>query len=205
MATPKIYTKKGDAGNSSLFVGNCTLPKHSEVFETLGDIDELVALLGIVISHSYTDIPPTCMTKESVNNLVLSLCDIQTTLMQLMAFIATPRDVASERKADVTEFPEDHVARLETKLDYVTSQLPPLRNFVIPGGPPVSSHLHHARAVCRRAERHVWGLFHAEKIDDRPGKYLNRLSDLLFQYARWVVPAQGDVTYNITKKTIVTT
>jgi cob(I)alamin adenosyltransferase len=136
-----------------------------------GDVDELNAALGAVRAHSET------------RELDRLLTGIQRDLFAIGAQLADPRrQVASKRsKAGVSPA---RVRRLERAIDARQTRLPPLRAFVLPGGPAAAALLHVARAVCRRAERSVVALDREAEVDARVVVYLNRLSDLLFVLAR---------------------
>ena len=172
-----IYTKTGDKGQTSLF--NCERRSKSDAcFEALGDVDELNAYLGLVRSHC---------TSDADNNEILlvdQLIEIQSRLFDVGANLATPRATSSTSKVIKTSFELIHLEVLEEWIDAMDSNLQPLRNFILPGGGKVSSLLHVARAVCRRAERHVVDLVEKGDVDEVVMKYLNRLSDYLFTAAR---------------------
>lgn len=163
--TMKIYTKQGDEGLTRL--GNGTqLPKDSIIFNVLGTIDELNAMLGVVLS--------------SGSNKLLT--KIQGQLFQIGADLCMSRTAYGGIKADIEEF--------EKHIDFLTTMLPPLKNFILPGGTQVSAWLHYARTICRRAEREVVSYFRGLHCEDVPCNkaiivYLNRLSDLLFTMARY--------------------
>jgi cob(I)alamin adenosyltransferase len=165
----KIYTKTGDAGETSLF-DNSRVSKSDPRVDAYGEVDELNACLGVARAAS----------PDKDLDDVLEV--IQRDLFALGARLADPSARIAERvtKAAVTEA---DIARLEAAIDRFESELPPLRQFVLPGGRSPGALLHLARTVCRRAERRV--------VDLGPAPerrllvvYLNRLSDLLFVMAR---------------------
>ena len=168
----QIYTRTGDKGKSSLYNGERRL-KTDITFDVLGHQDELNAIIGIAREY--------CMISN--NGLQDMLAEIQSRLFDLGAAVATPI-TSSEDKRQYTEFPSYHTERLEQWIDELDSQLPPITNFVIPSGGFSCTHLNHARTVCRRAERAAVQLIQADKVDAEVGKYLNRLSDLLFVSGR---------------------
>jgi cob(I)alamin adenosyltransferase len=169
----KIYTKTGDGGNTGLFAGP-RVPKHHPRIEAYGTVDELSALLGVAIAHK----PP-----GEVANL---LRDIQHQLLVVGSELATP--VKGEMHIGAIA-----VEQLERAIDRFDAQLPVLKEFILSGGVPASAALHHARTVCRRAERRVTELISTaeESISARVLVYLNRLSDLLFVLARVANHAAG--------------
>ena len=107
--------------------------------------------------------------------------------------VATPRksDEGHEKKIQHTTFDEEHVNDLEKWIDAMDSELPPLKNFILPSGGLAASTLHVARTVCRRAERDLVGLYQAEQIDQQTYRYVNRLSDYLFMLARTCAMTEG--------------
>ena len=168
----QLYTRTGDKGTSSLYNGE-RRSKTDITFEVLGHQDELNAIIGIAREH--------CII--SSNGLEDMLAEIQSRLFDLGAAVATP-STSSQDKRQYTEFPSYHTEQLEIWIDELDSQLPPITNFVIPSGGFSCTHLNHARTVCRRAERAAVELVQSGKVDAEVGKYLNRLSDLLFVSGR---------------------
>lgn len=165
----KIYTKKGDNGETSLFGGQ-RVPKNSPRIEAYGTVDELNAHLGIVLSLK----PPS--------EIHTILERIQNDLFVLGADLATPINVQSEK---VQRIQQSHVQKLEETIDRLEEHLEPLHSFILPGGSQISAQLHTARTICRRAERCTMQLSKTEAIGPLPITYLNRLSDLLFVLARY--------------------
>ena len=165
----KIYTKTGDKGETSLFGGERVL-KDTRRIEAYGTIDELNSHIGLVRSMK----PP--------QDIDLILEDIQEELFVLGADLATP---PSKNAKKVARLEPRHAQQIEKIIDRIDSELKPLKEFILPGGSIVASHLHVARTVCRRAERSVVQLFQNGEIGTTPLVYLNRLSDLLFVMARY--------------------
>ena len=165
----KIYTKTGDAGETSLF-DNTRVSKADARVDAYGEVDELNACLGAARAAG---------VDEEVSAVLES---IQKDLFALGARLADPaaRIAARVTKAAITEA---DVERLEATIDRLETEVPPLRRFILPGGALAGSLLHLARTVCRRAERRVIALGAGEPI---LVVYLNRLSDLLFVMARAV-------------------
>ena len=166
----KIYTRTGDAGETSLFDGSRVSKADSRV-DAYGDVDELNAWLGLVRAHRLDA------------DLNQSLVRIQQDLFALGAQLADPGDRIAPRVRKASLGDAD-VERLEQAIDRLESELPPLRRFILAGGAPAGAALHVARTVCRRAERRMVALTPAP--DAVLIKYVNRLSDLLFVIARVV-------------------
>ena len=164
----KIYTKKGDKGDTSLFGGH-RVPKDALRIEAYGTVDELNSVLGIVRSD---------LDEVEVDRI---LKKIQQDLFALGADLATPRSTAK----NIRRFQARDAQPLEHTIDRLDASLKPLRKFILPGGSSAAARLHFARTVCRRAERAVVRLSRNEDIGEGCGIYLNRLSDLLFVLARY--------------------
>lgn len=179
--------------------------KADDYFSALGDTDELNANLGVVRSHCV--LPETGISDqrhdkeliETLHQLDEQLSEIQSRLFDVGAHLATPQQSSNEAQRHRTKFAEHHVDQLEEWIDAMESVLPPLKNFILPSGGIVSSHLHVCRSVCRRAERSTVPL--VERGDSEPvvQRYLNRLSDYLFVAARYAAKASGQ-TETIWKK-----
>jgi cob(I)alamin adenosyltransferase len=172
----KIYTKTGDQGTTGL-LGSGRVSKDDLRIEAYGTIDELNAALGVARASALD---------SSSDDLVAR---IQDELFAVGAALADP-DPAGPFHSAITQC---HVTRVEETIDALTAELPPLSQFILPGGAPAAAQIHLARTVCRRAERLVVSLMR------RPGEdvpasilvYLNRLSDLLFVLARAVNQRNG--------------
>ncbi len=165
-----IYTGGGDDGTTSLFGGE-RVGKQALRVELMGSIDELSAALGMAVTH----LPP------SQTVLVSLLQRIQGELFIMGADVATPQE---PRAYTIPRITDAHAAALEAAIDAATAQLPPLTDFVLPGGTPAAAALHLARAVCRRTERIAVALAQEEDLSKAILIYLNRLSDLLFTLGR---------------------
>ena len=163
----KIYTKTGDQGETGLFGGR-RLPKSHIRIETYGTVDELNSYLG-VLRDSIDSAPTRDLLKEIQDRL-----------------FAVGADLASDPDKNLTtpDVTEEDIERLEKEIDAMDEVLPPLKNFILPGGNLASSYCHVARCVCRRAERLAVALNMSESVDPLVMKYLNRLSDFLFTLAR---------------------
>jgi len=172
----KIYTKTGDQGQTGLF-GGPRVAKDSPRIEAYGSVDELNAVLGVARAAGV----PAAFDAP--------LARVQNQLFDLGAELAAP-DPAKFALAGVTD---ECIAALEQEIDAWEATLPPLRQFILPGGAPAAAHLHVARTVCRRAERRVITLaaIETEHVAPRAIIYLNRLSDWLFVLARAVNQSVG--------------
>lgn len=162
----KVYTKFGDKGSTQL-LGGSVVPKNDPRVEAYGNIDELNALLGIAVSFSDS------------GELKESLTKIQNDLFVIGAELAS-------KSGKPKRIPPSRVSELESEIDLMWDQLPPLQNFILPGGSKTASLLHHARTVCRRAERSIVSLSQKEPVDPDIIVYVNRVGDLLFTMARYV-------------------
>ncbi len=174
----KIYTGGGDKGKTSLFSGE-RVEKHSLRIDSYGDLDELNSFLGAVIS----------LLPQEAEELKADLLNIQVQLFLASAWLATTPDSSAIKFLE--KIPETVVTELEGKIDELTASLPVLKEFILPGGSPVSSWLHVVRTVCRRCERKVVRLQEEEGQNSSSEvleiilKYLNRLSDYFFVAARY--------------------
>jgi cob(I)alamin adenosyltransferase len=166
----KIYTRAGDDGSTSLGGGRRT-PKDALRVATYGTVDELNAAIGAALAAGL------------VPRVASELQRVQNELLHLGADLCTPEEDKGRYPVPVLE--ARHVQALEQTMDELTAQLPPLQNFVLPGGSPGAALLHVARTVCRRAEREAVSLSRSEAVSPQVVPYLNRLSDALFVLARW--------------------
>lgn len=182
MRITRVYTRGGDAGQTSLATGERT-GKDDPRVESYGAVDELNAVIGVARA---------CLSgmadEADAEELDGVLERVQSELFQVGAELASPdpETLTIERVGD------DQVTRLEDHIDRFNTDLEPLVDFVLPGGGPCGAHLHHARVVCRRAERRAVAL--SRDVEIAPGglKYLNRLGDLLFVLARWACLRAGE-------------
>ena len=165
-------------------VGGKRVPKTHSRIEAYGTIDELMSVLGIVRSFNSKKEPSKRREKFEV-----ILQAIQQKLFDVGSQLATlPGD---EYEGQVRVKQKD-VEWLEAVIDAMNDELSPLTSFILPGGSPLNAFLHQARTVCRRAEREVLRLRFDEEIDDVVVPYLNRLSDALFVFSRWVSSTLGE-------------
>jgi cob(I)alamin adenosyltransferase len=175
----RVYTRTGDKGDTAL-VGGRRVPKDSPRIEAYGTIDELSACIGIARTALVAPDAPA-----GADALAAVLTRIQNELFNLGSDLAT---LPADRHPKQPVIEARHVTALEREIDGWNETLPELRSFVLPGGGIVAAYLHLARTVCRRAERSVVALGHAEPVGERARQYLNRLSDLLFVLARAANP-----------------
>lgn len=169
----KIYTRTGDAGTTGLADGT-RVDKDSTRVEAMGAVDELNSLVGWVLAHEI----PTAVRE--------CLVDAQHSLFDIGGELAIPGTsiVNAER-----------VTELEHHLDEFNAEMPPLKEFILPGGNAGAVSAHVARSVCRRAERRLLTLSREEEVNQESRKYLNRLSDLLFVIARLLARQAGGEVY----------
>jgi cob(I)alamin adenosyltransferase len=170
----KIYTKTGDKGQTSLF-GGARLPKNHIRIEAYGTVDELNSYIGLVRDVA---------ENEAVKSV---LKEVQDRLFTIGS------NLASDPSKDMIT-PDIHqadITLLETEIDRIMAELPPLRNFILPGGHTTVSFCHIARCVCRRTERLVVALAENERVEMMIIQYLNRLSDYLFALGRLLAKDLG--------------
>ena len=166
----KIYTKTGDDGSTGL-VGGQRVSKGDLRIDCYGTVDELNAAIGLAAGAA--DV-----------TLTEKLRPVQNELFIIGSLLATP-DGRSPANVPLPKLEDSSIARLESQIDAAEALLPPLHNFILPGGTELSCRLHLARTICRRAERAIVALAQAQQhVDLKIITYLNRLSDWLFVYAR---------------------
>jgi cob(I)alamin adenosyltransferase len=174
----KVYTRTGDAGKTRL-AGGQQVWKDDLRVEAYGTVDELNATIGMVLAFH----AGSRRRGAAVTTLDEELRWIQNKLFDLGGLLAT---VQGQVFPDMPRVTQEDVARLERLIDRCQEELPPLKEFILPGGGHVPSLLHQARTVCRRAERVCVRLSRGETVDGILIVFLNRLSDALFVLARWV-------------------
>lgn len=186
MRITRVYTRTGDKGTTRL-VGGAEVTKDDIRIEAYGTVDELNSVLGIARTYNGQ------ADSEASQRLEPVFARVQNDLFNVGADLATP---AESRWEGMYRVGEEDIKRLEDWIDAFNDELPPLKEFILPGGGPVGAFLHQARTVCRRGERHVTTLVR-EVPDAGLGclQYLNRLSDLLFVLARWAARAHGEPEY----------
>ena len=166
--TMKVYTRKGDKGTTGL-IGGTRVPKYALRIESYGTVDELNSYLGLlrdkVLSENYKE----------------ELIFIQDRLFTLGSLLAEDSEKSTMK---LPQLNQEDIDKLEISIDKMDEFLPPMKNFILPGGHETVSFCHIARCVCRRAERLVTELAKEVKLDELIVAYLNRLSDYLFVYSR---------------------
>lgn len=172
----KIYTRTGDDGTTALFGGGRVSKFHPRI-EAYGTVDETNSVIGLARSYLSRD-------AESAQSY---LENIQADLFALGADLATP----SESRARTVRLDTGAAERLERWIDALEADLPPIKQFILPGGSPAGATLHVARTTCRRAERLVVKAAEDDDLSPATAVYLNRLSDFLFVLARWVNRMDG--------------
>ncbi len=172
----KIYTRKGDDGQTSL-AGGQQVPKESLRIEAYGTVDELNSQLGVAVASGVSE------------RLAGELAAIQNELFHLGSDLAFLQE--DKAKYAIPQIEARHVEKLEGLIDALTAVVGPLENFILPGGCLTAAQLHVARTVCRRAERQVIALSRTEAVGPLVIPYLNRLSDALFVMARYENHARG--------------
>jgi cob(I)alamin adenosyltransferase len=177
LALNRIYTRTGDQGETSL-AGGQRLPKDALRIEAYGTVDELNAFVGAA-----------CLAAEglagSYQNMIqmaLILKRVQHELFNLGSILATRPEDVHPKQPRITEA---EIELLESEIDQMNADLPPLRSFVLPGGCRLNVDLHICRTVCRRAERICVALARQEEVPLEAIRYLNRLSDAFFVWSRW--------------------
>lgn len=183
IALNRIYTKGGDKGETAL-AGGQRVPKDSARIEAYGTVDELNAFIGLACV--------TCGEETARASRLGRLADIlrrvQHELFNLGSQLSTlPKDL-HPKQARITPA---EIEQLEREIDSMNEELPPLRSFVLPGGTRLNAELHAARTICRRAERLTVALARIEETPPEAVRYLNRLSDALFVWSRWVSHVLG--------------
>ena len=166
----KIYTRTGDDGTTGLANGE-RVDKTDRRVQAFGDIDETNSALGLLLAE--TDVPPPMRA---------ALERIQHELFEIGAELSLP---------GYRQITPQHVSRLEHDLDRLNTDLPPLKEFVLPGGTRAAAICHLARTICRRAERSAWAANDSATSNPESLHYLNRLSDLLFVMARCLARQNG--------------
>ena len=170
----KIYTKKGDLGDTSL-LGGQRVPKSHIRIEAYGTVDELNSQIGVVLCSFL-------VAQEELK-------EIQDQLFHVGSHLAN----SAESNFKLDPIPQNWIDALEEKIDLMTKELPDLKNFVLPGSDIANAHCHVARCICRRAERLSVALNHQEneQVDPLIISYLNRLSDYLFTLSRFITHSKG--------------
>lgn len=164
-----VYTKTGDKGTTGL-IGGTRVPKDHYRLEAYGTVDELNTHLGMIRSYP--------IDERSAKTLIR----IQNQLFTIGSYLATDAEVSDLRQRLKTE--ESEIEIMEREMDELEAALPPLRNFVLPGGHPAVAQCHISRTICRRAERRIVAMQAEVEVDQWVVRYINRLSDYCFVLSR---------------------
>lgn len=165
-----IYTRTGDTGTTALFGGKRVL-KCEDLVDVYGSIDELNSWVGLIASDF--DVP-----------------DVQQFLEAIQSDLFTIGSALAGWRGDLG-FLENRIKEMEARIDLLEKKLPPIKNFILPGGSTLGARVHIVRAICRRVERQSVALAQKQSIDPVMIKYLNRLSDLFFMLARFINKQEG--------------
>ena len=187
MRITKVYTRTGDAGKTRL-AGGQQVWKDSLRVEAYGTVDELNSSIGVVRVFNAEKIGSYAHAARLEDELRW----VQNKLFDTGGILATAPGQTFKNMPQVTA---GDVTRLERLIDACQKDLAPLKEFILPGGGKVSGLLHQARTICRRAERVCVKLSREEPVDAIIVKFLNRLSDALFVWARWVAKTQGEAEF----------
>jgi len=171
MRITKVTTKTGDSGKTSLGSGERVKKDHPRVC-LLGDLDHLNSVIGWTIT-SFSD-----------NHIIEELKKIQQDIFNISGDVSLP-----DRESVLLK--KDRIGYIENKIDKITKELPPLKEFILPGGSECISRLHISRTSCRKAERSLISMCEHTELNDLHAKYINRLSDYLFLLARFVKHTEG--------------
>lgn len=166
----KVYTRKGDKGTTGL-IGGTRVPKHSLRIESYGTVDELNSYIGLLRDKAISD--------DDKKDLI----EIQDRLFTLGSLLAEDKE---KSKMKLPQIHQKDIDFLENKIDLMDTELPPMKSFILPGGHETVSFCHITRCVCRRAERLVTALSDEVELNELILSYLNRLSDYLFVYSRFL-------------------
>ena len=184
MRITKVYTRTGDGGKTRL-AGGQQVSKDSLRVEAYGTVDELNASVGLARAMNGEGRHAPASTAQ----LEQDLRWVQNKLFDVGSLLAT---APGQMFKNMPTIKAQDAVRLERMIDRCQKDLAPLKEFILPGGGKVSAALHQARTICRRAERICVRLAKEEALDAQIIKYLNRLSDALFVWARWVAKTQGE-------------
>jgi cob(I)alamin adenosyltransferase len=183
LAINRVYTRRGDQGETSL-AGGQRVPKDGPRLEAYGTVDELNSFLGAARAMAVE----LAAREPQIEPFVAVLLRVQHELFNLGSILATLPEDVHPKQARITDA---EIAQLEVEMDRMNEDLPGLRSFVLAGGSRLNAELHICRTVCRRAERASVTLSRAESVPPEVVRYLNRLSDALFVWSRWVSHVTG--------------
>lgn len=181
----RVYTKKGDQGETSL-VGGIRISKDHPRMEAIGTADELNSLVGLV--RTFNSQKPVSDRRDKFDGILQT---IQQWLFDLGHELACDPKHPPKR-GQIATMTAEKVQWLEEVIDAMNEELEPLSSFVLPGGSPVNAFLHQCRTVCRRAERVMVALSRDEAVSPQALAFINRLSDTFFVFSRWVAGTMGE-------------
>jgi cob(I)alamin adenosyltransferase len=182
----KVYTKTGDDGTTGL-VGGERVPKTHQRIESYGAVDELNAALGLARAHILHEAGN--LSEHRRHQALEDLSYLQNLLFTVGCDLAVR---IKDRWDGMPVTTMEQIADLENKIDAMNSELPPLEDFVLPTGTPAVAAVHLARTICRRAERETLRLAEVEPVGEVVAPFLNRLSDYLFVFSRWLAHCSGE-------------
>lgn len=183
IALNRIYTRTGDQGQTHL-AGGQRISKHDTRIDCYGTVDELNAFVGLARAR----LQQLAISRERLRPLSGILKRVQHELFNLGSILATLPEDVHPKQPRITE---TEIQQLEREIDEANEELQPLRSFVLPGASRMDAELHVCRTVCRRAERLLVGLAAEQTVPAEALRYINRLSDALFVWSRWVNHALG--------------
>jgi len=183
LAINRVYTRQGDGGETGL-VGGQRVPKDAPRIAAYGTVDELNSFMGV----ARATVNEQAAAEPRLAVLGAILLRVQHELFNLGSILATLPEDVHPRQPRVTDA---EISQLETEMDAMGGELPPLRSFTLPGGSRLDAQLHVCRTVCRRAERDVIAVSRSESVPRESIQYLNRLSDALFVWSRWAGHISG--------------
>jgi len=168
----KLYTKTGDEGKTGL-IGGTRVPKNHIRLEAYGTVDELNSFIGL-------------LTTSQIDNVdLVFLQSIQNKLFSIGSYLAT--DFSKISKSEVSPLSEKDITKIETEIDRLTSEVPLLNNFILPGGSQTSALCHICRTITRRLERRLYDLHEQIQVDKKILIYINRMSDYFFALSRYLL------------------
>ena len=182
-----IYTRRGDTGTTRIYGSRDSFRKTDSRIVALGAVDELNAQLGMLLVHC----TPRGGNASGRADRAYKITQKQLLILQQELFEIGAEIATAQTAKPPFEMGKNKTRRLERWIDFYWKKLPPLSNFIFPGGSLAGAQLHIVRTVCRRAERVVVELAAAEKVNPNILSYLNRLSDFLLALARWVNKLEG--------------
>ena len=174
MKKSNVYTRGGDKGETSLVSGN-RVSKANDRIDLYGEVDELNSIIGIVYSS---------LIEHDLNEDLELLKQIQSSLFDLGSNLACEKEL--QQKYKLPQIPKEFIQTLESRIDEMDDVCPKIKYFILPTGHISASYLHLARTVCRRVERKMVEFSSVEVLPQNSLEYMNRLSDFLFIFSRYV-------------------